>query len=103
MTDDYPSSDHKTAFEVRVLGFVQMTLKTLCSKGFSPNQAVQLIAQKELQVGPLPMTWGLAEATLFLYLNANHGATGFGQEIDLFEFYDFEKSHKNSDEGGTPF
>jgi len=83
-------SDDLTPFELRVKGFVQRALKTLCQKGYTPLQSLNLISEKEARPVFKRITWAAAEAILFVEMSQRYGHLVNHEMINVFEFLDVD-------------
>ena len=83
-------SDDLTPFELRVKGFVQRALKTLCQKGYTPLQSLNLISEKEARPVFKRITWAAAEAILFVEMSQRYGHLVNHEMTNVFEFLDVD-------------
>ena len=74
MAEEYAHgrSDALTAFEIRIKGFSQRILRTLCQKGFSPKQSLRMVIEKETKAEFQEITWAVTEAILFIEISRRY-------------------------------
>ena len=91
-------SDDLTAFELRIKGFTQRILKTLCEKGLSPKQSLQLVMEHEVKAGFHEITWAVAEAILFIEISRRYAHLTDKKVTTLFDYEGNDKPFSDFDD-----
>ena len=88
MAEEYAHgrSDDLTAFEIRIKGFSQRILRTLCQKGFSPKQSLRMVMGKEVKADFHEITWAVAEAILFIEISRRYAHLSDQKVTKLFDY-----------------
>ena len=95
-------SDDLTAFEIRIKGFSHRILSTLCQKGFSPQQSLRIIIEKEVKADFHEITWAIAEAILFIEISRRYARLSDKKVTTLFDYEDNKGPFSDCDDG-MPF